>query len=146
MAGNSNNVHESSEVNTASLGLEDTTLALDYMFLIVQRLTMTVSKIYDELFEKPKSGFLAELSGTYDIAELKFAGDMMYSVVKRGTASGQLGPLVERKSGDLKDKLLKDIYNLYLFGEGTITSLPKNMIKWTQNLLAKKYKLNRYPV
>ena len=40
----------------------------------------------------------------------------MYSVVKRRTASGQIGPLVERKSGDLKDKLLKDIYDLYLFG------------------------------
>ena len=45
------------------------------------------------------------------IAELKFVRDMMYSVVKRRTASGQLGPLVERKSGDLKD-----IYDLYLFG------------------------------
>ena len=48
----------------------------------------------------------------------------MYSVIKRRTASGQLGPLVERKSGDLKD-----IYNFYLFGEGTINSFPKNMIK-----------------
>ena len=42
----------------------------------------------------------------------------MYCTVKRRTASG-----------DLKEKLLKDIYNLYLFGEGTITSLPKNMLK-----------------
>ena len=54
---------------------------------------------------------------------------MMYSTVKRRTASGHLGPLVERKSGNLKEKLLKDVYNLYLFGEGTITSLPKNMLK-----------------
>ena len=92
------------------LGREDTTLALDGMFLIVQRKTMTVSRIYNELFEKPKSDFLAELSGTCDIAELKFVRDMMYSVIKRRTASGQLGPLVERKSGDLKDKLLKDIF------------------------------------
>ena len=132
MAGNSNNVHKSSEVNATSLGREDTSLALDDMFLIVQRSTMTVSRIHDELFEKPKSDFLAELSGTCDIAELKFVRDMMYSVInviKRRAASGQLGPLVERKSGDQKDKLLKDIYNLYLFGEGTINSLPKNMIK-----------------
>ena len=99
------------------------------MFLIVQRSTMTVSRIYNELFEKPKSDFLAELSGICDIAELKFIRDTMYSVIKRRAASGQLGPLVERKSGDLKDKLLKDIYYLYLFGEGTINSLPKNMIK-----------------
>ena len=53
----------------------------------------------------------------------------MYSIIKRRTASGHLGPLVERKSGNLKDKLLKDVSNLYLFGEGTITSLPKNMLK-----------------
>ena len=70
MAGNLNNVHESSKVNAASLGREDTTLALDDMFPIVQRSTMTVSRIYNELFEKPKSDFLAELSGTCDIAEL----------------------------------------------------------------------------
>ena len=129
MAGNSNNVHKSSEVNANSLGREDTTLALDDMFLIVQRSTMTVSRRYNELFEEPKSDFLAELSGTCDIAEVKFVRDMMYSVIKRRTASGQLRPLVERKSVDLKDKLLKDIYNLYLVGEGTINSLLKNMIK-----------------
>ena len=57
----------------------------------------------------------------------------MYSTVKRRIASGHLGPLVERKSGDLKEKLLKDVYNLYLFGEGTITSLPKNMLKTDTN-------------
>ena len=127
--GNSNNVHESSEVNATFLAREDTTLALNDMFLIVQKSPMTASRIHNELFEKPKSDFLAELSGICDIAELKFVRDMMYSVVKRRTASGQLGPLVERKSGHLKDKLLKDIYNLYLFGDGTMDSLPKNMIK-----------------
>ena len=38
--------------------------------------------------------------------------------------------LVDRNSGDnLKDKLIKDIYNLYLFGEGSITALPKHMFK-----------------
>ena len=129
MAGNSNNDHESSEGIATSLGREDTSLALDDTFLIIQRSTMTVSKIYNELFEKPKSEFLAELSGACDIAELRFVRDMLYSVVKRRKSSGQLGPLVERKSGDLKDKLVKDIYNLYLYGEGTINSLPKNMIR-----------------
>ena len=38
--------------------------------------------------------------------------------------------LVDRKSGDnLKDKLIKDIYNLYQFGEGSTTALPKHMVK-----------------
>ena len=51
----------------------------------------------------------------------------MYSTIRR--TAGHLGLLVERKSGDLKETLLKDVYNLYLFGEGTITSLPKNMLE-----------------
>ena len=53
----------------------------------------------------------------------------MYSIIKRRTASGHLGPLVERKSGDLKEKLLKDVYNLCLFGKRTTASLPENMLK-----------------
>ena len=52
----------------------------------------------------------------------------MYIIVKR-TASGRLGPLAERTFGGLKDKLLKDVYNLYSFGEGTIATLPKIMLK-----------------
>ena len=72
MAGNSNNVHESLEVIATSLGHEDKSLALDDMFLIVQMSIMTVSRIYNQLFEKPKSDFLAELSGACDIAELRF--------------------------------------------------------------------------
>ena len=86
-------------------------------------------------FDKPITEFLAELSRACDVAELRFVRDIMYFIVKRRTASGHLGPLVERKSGDLKEKLLKDVYNLHLFGEGTITSPlpppppPKNMLK-----------------
>ena len=39
-------------------------------------------------------------------------------------------PLVECKGGsDWKENLLKDACNLYSFGEGSIQSLPKNMIK-----------------
>ena len=55
---------------------------------------------------------------------------MLYTVIKRGTGSYQPGPLVERKSGEnLKDKMVKDIYNLYCFGEGSLSSLPKQMMK-----------------
>ena len=54
---------------------------------------------------------------------------MMVSIVKRKVKQS-VGPLVERKGGsNLKDNLLKDVYNLYSFGEGSIQSLPKNMIK-----------------
>ena len=55
---------------------------------------------------------------------------MLYTVIKRRTGSNQLGPLEERKSGEnLKDKIVKDIYNLYCFGEGSLSSLPKQMMK-----------------
>ena len=38
--------------------------------------------------------------------------------------TNETGPLVERKSGDLKEKLLKDVYNLYLFGDSFCESYP----------------------
>ena len=132
-ARNLNNEHESFGVIPSSVGHEDTSLAVDDTFLIVQRSTLIVSRFYNELFDKPKTEFLTELSGACDVAELRFVQDIMYSIVKKRTASGHLGPLVERKSGDLKEKLLKDVYSLYLFGEGTIASLPKKCLRPTQN-------------
>ena len=54
---------------------------------------------------------------------------MMVSIVKRKTKQS-VGPLVERRgASNLKENLLKNIYSLYSFGEGSIQSLPKNMIK-----------------
>ena len=65
-----------------------------------------------------------------ELRHVRDTGDMMYPMVKRRTSAGQLGQLVDRKSGDhLKDKLIKDIYNLYLFGQGSISALPKHMLK-----------------
>ena len=53
----------------------------------------------------------------------------MLSIIKRQTKSNKLAPVVERKSGEhLKDKLTKDIYKLYCFGEGSLTSLSKHML------------------
>ena len=51
-------------------------------------------------------------------------------MLKRRTGSNQLGPLIERKSGEnLNYKMVKDIYNLYCFGEGSLSSLPRQMMK-----------------
>ena len=72
---------------------------------------------------------MSELSNNCDVKELRYVRDMMYPMIRRRTSAGQLGMLVDRKSGDnLKDKLIKDIYNPYLFGEGSITALPKHMV------------------
>ena len=73
---------------------------------------------------------MAHLADSCDVIELRYVRDMMFSIIKRRTKSNQLAPLVERKSGEhLKDKLIKDIYNLYCLGEGSLTSLPKHMLK-----------------
>ena len=69
------------------------------------------------------------LSECCNCYELRYVRDMMVSIVKRKVKQS-VGPLVERKGGsNLKDNLLKDVYNLYSFGEGSVQSLPKNMIK-----------------
>ena len=73
---------------------------------------------------------MSELSNNCDVKKLRYVRDMMYPIIKRRTSAGQLGLLVDRKSRDnLKDKLITDIYNLYLLGEGSITALPKQMFK-----------------
>ena len=94
-------------------------------FLVIQRATNAVSIIYNDLFSYSRSEFINYLSVNYDIKELRY----VVSVV-RGRLKQALGPLVERKSGaNVKENLLKDIYNIYSLGEGSIQSLPKNMIK-----------------
>ena len=99
-------------------------------FLVVQRSTITMYKIYNELFGKTRAEFISHLSESCDVTELRYVREMLYTVIKRRTSSNQLGLLVERKSGEnLKDKIVKDIYNLYCFGEGPLSSLPKQMMK-----------------
>ena len=130
MAGNANNEAESQTSGVISVGDVSIVTVPDDIFLSIQRATSALSKIYTELFVKTKNEFMSELSNNCDVTELRYVRDMMYPMVKRRTSAGQLGQLVDRKSGDhLKDKLIKDIYNLYLFGEGSISALPKHMLK-----------------
>ena len=69
------------------------------------------------------------MSVNYDIKELRYVHDLVVSVVRRRLKQA-LGPLVERKSGaNVKENLLKDIYNIYSLREGSVQSLPKNIIK-----------------
>ena len=101
----------------------------DDVFLVIQRATNAVSIIYNDLFSYSRSDFINYLSGNYDIKELRYVRDLVVSVVRRRLKQA-LGPLVERKSGaNVKENLLKDIYNIYSLGEGSIQSLPKNMLK-----------------
>ena len=61
-----------------------------------------------------------------DTEILRYARDLLFTITKRRKKIHQASSLVERKSGDgLQDKLLKDIFEMYLFGEGVKDSLPK---------------------
>ena len=142
MAGNANNEVESQLSSVMSVsGVNDITVP-DDIFLSIQQATSALSKIYTELFVKSKNEFMSELSNNCDVKELRYVRDMMYPMIRRRTSAGQLGMLVDRKSGDnLKDKLIKDIYNLYLSGKGSITAFPNTCLSLTQNLSICVYKL-----
>ena len=128
MAGNSeNSVGESdvsiTDIHASGIDCNDT-------FQILQRSTSTLFRIYNEQLDKSRSEFMAHLADSCDMIELRYVRDMMFSIIEIRTKSNQLAPLVKRKSGEyLKDKLIKDIYNLYCFGEGSLSSLPKHMLK-----------------
>ena len=129
MAENSeNSVGESdvsiTDIHASSIDCDDT-------FLVLQRSTSTLHRIYNEHFDKSRSVIISHLADSCDVIVFRHVRDMMFSIIKRRTnKSNQLASLVERKSGQhLKDKLIKDIYNLYCLGEGSLTSLPKHMFK-----------------
>ena len=118
MAGNSTSEGDVPIASFTSTGVNTSSVILDDRFLVLQRSTLTMYKIYNELYGKARVDFICHLSESCDVTELRYVRDMMYTVIKRRTGSNQLGPLVERKSGEnLKDKMVKDIYNLYCFGE-----------------------------
>ena len=55
---------------------------------------------------------------------------MVFCIVKRKLGQSNLGSLIERRSGaNVKDNLLKDIYNLFSLGEKSTDALPKNLIR-----------------
>ena len=102
----------------------------DDIFLTLQRSTAAVFKIYNEYLAMTKNDFITGLSDLCCIAELRYVRDILYAVVKRKLNVNNLGQLTERRSGtNVKDNLVKDVYNLYSFGEGSLHSLPKSMFK-----------------
>ena len=102
----------------------------DDIFLTLQRSTAAVFKIYNEYFAMPKNDFITGLSDLCCIPELRYVRDILYAIVKRKLNVNNLGQLTERRSGtNLKDNLVKDVYSLYSFGEGSLHSLPKKHVQ-----------------
>ena len=55
----------------------------DDIFLTVQRSTKAICLIYNDLFDKAKNDFIAELSQFSSVSELRYVCDMVYSLVRR---------------------------------------------------------------
>ena len=72
---------------------------------------------------------MQDLSENNNAAELRYVCDMMFVIMKRRKPSTQYGNLVERRATEnIKDTLLKDIYSIFCYGEGS-TNSPKESIQ-----------------
>ena len=102
---------------------------LDDIFLNIQSATILVKNIYYDYFSLSKAEFLKNIESLANELELRYARDMMFAITQR--RKNFHGNLCERKSSGtgLKEKLCLDIYTLYAFNEGSISALPKNMLK-----------------
>ena len=99
------------------------------IFLSIKNATEAINYIYEELFHKPRAEFMSLLSAKADVLELRYVRDML---LKRKKGLSTNIQIVERKNSPadgLKDKLIKDVYDIYAFSEGSVKSLPKNLLK-----------------
>ena len=115
MAGNSDSCDTSTSTDSMFVsGAPDDTLVLDDTFLILQRATSIVKNIYFDYYALSKADFLKNVEGLGNEMELRYARDMIHSIVKRRKCFSC--QLAERKKCDgIKDKLSKDIYVLFSY-------------------------------
>ena len=114
---------QTAEANSGNNHCED-------IFLTLQSATKIVKLIYNDLFALPKAEFIQHLFDQGGISELRYVRDMMFAIEKRCHNIPNTGILINRIHGDsVKDKLVKDIYTLYSFGEGNSRTLPKSLLK-----------------
>ena len=106
----------------------------DDIFLTIPRATFAVNKIYNDLFAKSRADFVSKLSELWCTSELRFVRAMLAAVVKRKLGQCNIGNWIERRGANVKDNLLKDIYNLYSPGEKSVQALPKNMLRCDNRL------------
>ena len=86
-----------------------------------------VKAMYQDDAMLPKADFVIKYTEQYNKHCLRFMRDILYSIVKHH--KGVLLPnLAERKqSVGIRDKLVKDLYDIFTYGEGVRKSLPKNL-------------------
>ena len=126
MAGNSTVINESCATPSTQELFSSSDFETDDIFLTVQRSTKAFCLIYNDLFAKAKNDFIAELSEYSSVSELRYVRDMVYSQVKRKLNHKNIGHLCEQRSGpNVKENIVRDIYNLYSLGEESIRHFPK---------------------
>ena len=87
-----------------------------------------VKRIFQDDMRLPKAEFSSKYTERYGEISLRFMRDILYSVVKR--RKGRTLPnLTERKQTEgLREKLVKDIYDTFAFGEGIKDNLSKQLL------------------
>ena len=71
----------------SSIDIHAPSIDCDDTFLVLQRSTSTLHRIYNEHFDKSRSEFMAHLADSCDVIELRYVRDMMSSIIKRRTNS-----------------------------------------------------------
>ena len=96
----------------------------------IQRATRLVVQIYHELLSLSENDFIEALHDLGSIHMLRYVRDMIFATVRRRHNLSRADHLINRTNSDtLKEKLVKDIYTLFAFGEGTVQSMPKSLLK-----------------
>ena len=120
-------VHDTSLPSTSS---QDTVECSLDIISTIQRTTRLVVQIYHELFSLSENDFIDALHDLGNIHELRYVRDMIFGTVRRRHNLSKAGHLINRTDSDsLKEKLIKGIYTLLAFGEGTVKSIPKSLLK-----------------
>ena len=77
-----------------------------------------------------KNDFIEVLHDLGSIHELRYVRDMIFATVRRRHNLSKAGHIINRTNSDnLNKKLIKDIYTLFAFDEGTGKSMPTSLLK-----------------
>ena len=120
-------VHDTSLPSTSSQDNIECSLNI---LSTIQRATRLVVQIYHELFSFSKNDFIEASHDLGSIHELRYVRDMIFATIRRQHNLSKAGHLINRTDSDnLKEMLIKDIYTLFAFDEGTVKSMPTSLLK-----------------
>ena len=102
-------------------GILDCHLDNDRTFLCMQQSSEILYYIYEEWFRDSKSVFTAKLCEAETEDVLRYVRDMIFAMVRRKLRWHNDSCLIERRNcSTLKEKLAKDIHDIFSLGKGGI--------------------------